>query len=109
MVLASGLEWGGNMWNYRIVKEGSEISIKEVFYDVDKKPIMYGPAHLTVDLEMEKPIKNEAGFIAEILTYMADALNAPILNIDDFKDQKKVIDEIEDYLKQPYLPTETIH
>jgi len=97
------------MWNYRIVKEGSEISIKEVFYDVDKKPIMYGPAHLTVDLEMEKPIKNEAGFIAEILTYMADALNAPILNIDDFKDQKKVIDEIEDYLKQPYLPTETIH
>ena len=109
MVLASGLEWGGNMWNYRIVKEGREISIQEVFYDADKKPIMYGTADVTVDLDTEEPVKHEAVHIAAILTYMADALNAPILNIDDFKDQKKVIDEIEDYLKQPYLPTETIH
>ena len=97
------------MWNYRIVKEGNEISVKEVFYDLDKKPIMYGPAHLTVDLEMEEPIKNESVHIANILMYMADALNAPILNADDFKDQKEVIDSIEDYLKQPYLPTKTIH
>ena len=109
MVLASGLEWGGNMWNYRIVKEGSEISIKEVFYDADKKPIMYGPAHLTVDLEMEKPLKNEAGFIAEILTYMADALNAPILNADDFKGRNEVTDIVDEVLKQSYNPTETMH
>ena len=97
------------MWNYRIVKEDNEISIKEVFYDVDKKPIMYGSSHLAVDLEREEPVENEAVHIANMLHCMADALNAPILNVDDFKDQKKVIDEIEDYLKQPYLPTETIH
>ena len=107
--MASGLELGGNMLNYRIVKEGSEISIKEVFYDVDKKPIMYGPAHLTVDLEMEKPIKNEALYIANILTYMADALNAPILNADDFKGRNEVTDIVDEVLKQSYNPTETMH
>jgi len=109
MVLASGLEWGGNMWNYRIVKEDNEISIKEVFYDVDKKPIMYGPAHLSVDLEMEEPIKNEALHIANILTCMADALNAPILNADDFKGRNEVTDIVDEVLKQSYNPTETMH
>ena len=97
------------MWNYRIVKEDNEISIKEVFYDADKKPIMYGPAHLTVDIEMEEPIENEALYIANILTYMADALNAPILNADDFKGRNEITDIVEEILKQPYLPTETIH
>ena len=97
------------MWNYRIVKEGNEISIKEVFYDADKKPIMYGPAHLTVDIEMEEPIENEALHIANILTYMADALNAPILNADDFKGRNEITDIVEEILKQPYLPTETMH
>tara|TARA_B110000046_G_scaffold3396_1_gene3640 strand:+ start:635 stop:928 length:294 start_codon:yes stop_codon:yes gene_type:complete len=97
------------MWNYRIVKEGNEISIKEVFYDADKKPIMYGPAHLTVDIEMEEPIENEALYIANILTYMADALNAPILNADDFKGRNEITDIVEEILKQPYLPTETMH
>ncbi len=107
--MASGLELGGNMWNYRIVKEGSEISIKEVFYDADKKPIMYGPAHLTIDLELEEPVKNESVHIAAILTYMADALNAPILNADDFKGRNEITDIVEEILKQPYLPTETMH
>ena len=107
--MASGLESGGNMWNYRIVKEDNEISIKEVFYDADKKPIMYGPAHLTVDIEMEEPIENEALYIANILTYMADALNAPILNADDFKGRNEITDIVEEILKQPYLPTETMH
>ena len=97
------------MWNYRIVKEGSEISIKEVFYDADKKPIMYGPADLTVDIEMEEPIENEALYIANILTYMADALNAPILNADDFKGRNEITNIVEEILKQPYLPTETMH
>jgi hypothetical protein len=97
------------MWNYRIVKEDNEISIKEVFYDADKKPIMYGPAHLTVDIEMEEPIENEALYIANILTYMADALNAPILNADDFKGRNEITDIVEEILKQPYLPTETMH
>lgn len=86
--MASGLELGGNMWNYRIVKDGSEISIKEVFYDADKKPIMYGPADVALDLEGEEPVKNEAVYIANILTHMADALNAPILNVDDFISEK---------------------
>ena len=86
------------MWNYRIVKEGSEISIKEVFYDADKKPIMYGPAHLSVDIEMEEPIENEGVHIANMLIYMADALNAPILNADDFKRKEEVNN-----------PTETMH
>ena len=97
------------MWNYRIVKEGNEISIKEVFYDVDKKPIMYGSANLSVNLEMEEPIKNEALHIANILTCMADALNAPILNADDFKGRNEITDIVEEILKQPYLPTETMH
>ncbi len=97
------------MWNYRIVKEDNEISIKEVFYDADKKPIMYGPAHLSVDIEMEEPIENEALYIANILTYMADALNAPILNADDFKGRNEITDIVEGILKQPYLPTETMH
>lgn len=88
--MASGLELGGNMWNYRIVKEGTEISIKEVFYDADKKPIMYGAAHVTLDLEGEEPVKNEAIYIANMLTYMADALNAPILNVDDFERKEEV-------------------
>ena len=82
--MASGLESGGNMWNYRIVKIGNEISIKEVFYDADKKPIMYGPASLSIDLDLEEPVKNEACHIATMLTYMADAVKAPILNEDDF-------------------------
>jgi len=86
------------MWNYRIVKDGSEISIKEVFYDADKKPIMYGPADVALDLEGEEPVKNEAVYIANILTCMADALNAPILNADDFKRKEEVNN-----------PTETMH
>ena len=78
------------MWNYRIVKDGSEISIKEVFYDADKKPIMYGPADVTLDLEGEEPVKNEVVHIANMLHCMADALNAPILNADDFKRREEV-------------------
>ena len=96
--MASGLELGGNMWNYRIVKDGSEISIKEVFYDADKKPIMYGPADVTLDLEGEEPVKNEVVHIANMLHCMADALNAPILNADDFKRKEEVNN-----------PTKTIH
>ena len=97
------------MWNYRIVKEGNELSIKEVFYDVDKKPIMYGSANLSVDLEMQDPIKNEALHIANVLTCMADALNAPILNADDFKGRNEVTDIVDEVLKQSYNPTETMH
>ena len=97
------------MWNYRIVKEGNELSIKEVFYDVDKKPIMYGYTNLIVDLEMQDPIKNEALHIANILTCMADALNAPILNADDFKGRNEVTDIVDEVLKQSYNPTETMH
>ena len=96
--MASGLESGGNMWNYRIVKEGSEISIKEVFYDADKKPIMYGSSHLALDLEREEPVENEAVHIANMLHCMADALNSPILNADDFKRKEEVNN-----------PTETMH
>ena len=107
--MASGLELGGNMWNYRIVKEDNEISIKEVFYDADKKPIMYGPAHLSVDLEMEEPIKNSSAHMANLLMHMADALNAPILNADDFKGRNEVTDIVDKVLKQSYNPTETMH
>lgn len=107
--MASGLEWGGDMWNYRIVKEDNEISIKEVFYDVDKKPIMYGAAHLSVNLEMEEPIENEALHIANILTCMADALNSPILNAYDFKEKNETTNAVDKALKQSYNPTETIH
>lgn len=96
--MASGLELGGNMWNYRVVKEGTEISIKEVFYDEDKKPIMYGNAHVGLDLEGEDPVENEAVHIASMLAHMADALNAPILNADDFKRKEEVNN-----------PTETMH
>ena len=81
--MASGLESGGNMWNYRIVKIGNEISIKEVFYE-EGKPIMYGPASLSIDLDLEEPVKNEACHIATMLTYMTGAINAPILTEDDF-------------------------
>jgi len=87
--LASGLESGGNMWNYRIVKIGNEISIKEVFYEKGK-PIMYGPSSLSVDLDLEEPVENEACHIATMLVCMTGALHKPILNEDDF-------------------PTETIH
>ena len=93
------------MWNYRIVKEGNELSIKEVFYDVDKKPIMYGSANLSVDLEMQDPIKNEALHIANVLTCMADS----ILNADDFKGRNEVTDIVDEVLKQSYNPTETMH
>ena len=82
--MASGLESGGNMWNYRIVKIGNEISIKEVFYDADKKPIMYGPSSLSVDLDLEEPVENEACHMATMLFCMTSALHKPILNEDDF-------------------------
>ena len=71
------------MWNYRIVKIGNEISIKEVFYE-EGKPIMYGPASLSIDLDLEESVKNEACHIATMLTYITGAINAPILNEDDF-------------------------
>ena len=81
--MAFGLESGGNMWNYRIVKIGNEISIKEVFYEKGK-PIMYGSSHLALDLEREELVENAAVHIADMLQCMANALNSPILNEDDF-------------------------
>ena len=67
------------MWNYRLVKEASEmedyISLCEVYYDDDKRPAMYCAATIggeTIDETKEVYQMIKEAFKAPVLTFPKD-------------------------------------